>query len=263
MIEVLSPGAFYSTSLKMNGINVPPAENLAKVAAAQGVDIGVVKLAKAYFERLQRDGVPYQSEQARSADAMKMAQAYVNHVETRKTAAANIANGLANYLEKCAADFCVKNGIKLSPADAVKIAAMQKSASELDDPDALRWHEAIHEAPPQVVPEPVGSGGQWPANALIKNEYHSNGFYTDSAGTPIDSLPGYKAMHPKGVATSGGPGIFSRLGTGIGNAYGSAKNWVKANPWGAAGIGAGLAGAGLGAYYLMKKRNEEGEEDAA
>lgn len=145
--KLLSPNQFYTTTLQLNGIEVPPTPDLTKIAEKQGVDVGVIKLAQHYFERSQRDGIPYASEMSRSADSMKMAQAYANHVQTRIVAAAKMASGLTAYLEKCAANYCAANKISLTPEMAVKVASTLKTATELDLAALLEHAQPVDQLP--------------------------------------------------------------------------------------------------------------------
>jgi hypothetical protein len=235
MYNILSPESFYKTALKASGFNPPAPENFEKIAAVKGTTVPVVKLAAYFFEQTQRDGVPFSDEQARGAECLRMAQAYVAHADQQKIAAQEAVNGLANYLEQAAATYCTQHNIPLKGLEAIKVASMQKYA----------WSENL---PESILNDPALAHTFVPANELGERIQRAN-------GAPA-SLQGYSPTEV-GQRFGGGPNLGILDNAGI--LASRTGNWIKSNPGTAAGIGAGAAGLGLGAYYLLKKRQAEQE----
>ncbi len=120
---------FYEATLKEAGVTPKP-HDLEKIAAEKGVDVELVKLAKGYFEELQLDAVPYETEQSRAADAMKMAEAYFAHVAETQKIATEIADGLLRHLSHQAEGYCAQHNLPYSGREACKIAGLQAESAD-------------------------------------------------------------------------------------------------------------------------------------
>lgn len=129
MNKLLNPREFYEETLKEAGVQPPPDE-LQKFASAKGLDIDEAKLANAFFEQLQLDNVPYETHAMRRDDALKMAQAYIQHAKEVQADAVKVADGLLRTLEHAAEGWLAHNNIQLDARTAVKIAGLQAESAQ-------------------------------------------------------------------------------------------------------------------------------------
>lgn len=124
---------YYYHAYRSNGYDVSP-EPVEKVAAAQNVDPVLAKLAKAVFDQTRLDGIPYETPQQRLADAFKVAQAFVAHVEECKKTASTVAVGLVDHLLDAAKKYAEAHRLSIEPAEALKLAAVTIEESEASVP---------------------------------------------------------------------------------------------------------------------------------
>ncbi len=129
MNKLLNPREFYEMTLKEHGVQ-PLTNDMEKVAEAKGISIEEAKLANAFFEQLQLDGVPYETHVQRREDALKIAHSYIEHVKEAEADAVKIADGLLRALEHAAEGFLSHNNIKLDARTAVKIAGLQAESAD-------------------------------------------------------------------------------------------------------------------------------------
>jgi len=121
---MLSVEEFYTETMKASGVT-PLVEDLQKVASEKKIDLKVVKLAQEFYNRMLLDKVPHPTDEARAADAMKMAEAYVKQANERVVEAQKIAQDLVRFLEHSVEGFLAQNRIDLDKHEALKIAAAE------------------------------------------------------------------------------------------------------------------------------------------
>lgn len=120
---------FYSTILEDNGIKLA-SQDVMKIAEARGEDPVKAKLAEAVYNQTLIDCLEYASRQERVADSVKMAEAYMKHIEDSKAAATKVASDLLRVATFAVEGYLAQNGIsQLTAAEGVKIA--------MEGPDAL------------------------------------------------------------------------------------------------------------------------------
>lgn len=244
MQPVLDPREYYLTVLSANGFT-PPEDTLTKVAAAKGKDFAVVKLAQAYFEQSQLDGMPYVDEKSRAADSMKMAEAYFAHVKEREDQAVKIATGLTQCLEHAVQAFITSNALALTPLEAVKVAGLQ----------ALSLIEAeVKTAMPAVAAGPAPGGISTPHTTAALATHGNIGAVMDHYQVPAGSSMQHveDALQRYAQTSHGMP---------VGTAHNHVLEAMRGQQGGSmlGGHGKMLAGAGLGlgALYLLNKRNND------
>jgi hypothetical protein len=120
----LSLHEFYAETLKQANFE-PPKEELEKVAAARNIPLETLKIARSIFEQLQLDGVPYESSSAMLEDSIKIATAYVNHVQDAKASADKLAGDLHRVARHAVEGYLSAQGIELDADEGVKIAGLQ------------------------------------------------------------------------------------------------------------------------------------------
>lgn len=126
---ILSPVEFYQATLAANGLTPPPMD-LEKIASAEQKPVEVVKLAKAYYEQTQIDGVVFESEAARKENAYKMAEAFFEQVKEGQEVATKTADGLVRFLKHAAEGYLAQNQLDLSAEEAIKVAGLQLMGEE-------------------------------------------------------------------------------------------------------------------------------------
>jgi hypothetical protein len=127
MSAIPSPSEYYSEVLKANGF-VPPADEIEKFAAAQKIDVETAKLARAFFEQLQLDGVQYENAAAMFDDSIKIASGYLELVATKTAEAEKLAGDLHRAALVAMESFLAHNRIELDANEAVKIAGLQAAS---------------------------------------------------------------------------------------------------------------------------------------
>lgn len=128
MQPLLDPREFYEITLLNEGIEIEP-EDLTKVAAAHEMDLETAKLAQAYFEQLQLDGVQYTSESERFGDAVKMAKAYFEHAAEAHAEARKMADGLLAKAAESLLDYADGAGLEDVPLSELLLAASKQAES--------------------------------------------------------------------------------------------------------------------------------------
>lgn len=278
MNTTLTPREFYEQTLKASGVTPPPDE-IQKVAEAKGVPVEVAKLARAFFEQLQLDCVPYPNEVERGNDAMKMAQAYVEHVKEVNEGAVKVADGLLRFLLHQAEGYLSQNNIELSATEAVKIAGLQAESADIWD-DEIKTANADREAklanipkdlkvPPPSKEAGIAGPGQDPA-VLNFQDLGAQHLGPAAAGlSPAELQPqlaGRMGLRPDAAgheilargrdlnalrAIHGDLPVHEllRLGTP------AQPSWLSRNA-GMLGVGA----LGAGALYMLHKRHQENQE---
>lgn len=115
---------FYRKTMEANGI-VRESESIDKIAEAKGVDAAMIKMAKAVYDQTLIDDVSYDTPQQRLSDAMKIAESYVNYMDSVKTASNVLATDLLRVASHAVEGYLSQRGISdLSAIDGVKIAAV-------------------------------------------------------------------------------------------------------------------------------------------
>ncbi len=291
MFAVPSLDEFYSATLKSNGF-VPPVDEIAKVAAAQNIDVETAKIARAIFEQLQLDGVPYESNAAMLADSIKMAGAYLGLIEESKAEAQKLAAELHKVAKLALENFLTHNRIELDSNEAVKIAGLQaQSFQELTHREAeLRQIESklastkldIEKAaalPAGVYGNLGANAPQTPANLNIDAAHEhiaaAHGAdpvaYKNLVSRTVDpaNVHGYYHAALQDLKNSSGnlPEFHERLVSGAAAAGGAsaaggvaaaAKPGLMSRP----GLLLGAGALGLGALHLMRKKKQERESAA-
>ena len=128
MQPLLDPREFYEATLLNEGIEIEP-EDLTKVAEAHEMDLETAKLARAYFEQLQLDGVQYESESARFGDAVKMAKAYFDHAVEAHVEARKIADGILGKVTESLRDYAEGAGLEDVPLSELLLVASKQAES--------------------------------------------------------------------------------------------------------------------------------------
>jgi ElaB/YqjD/DUF883 family membrane-anchored ribosome-binding protein len=255
MSMLLNPDTFYAEALQVSGITPRAPEDFEKIALVTGVDVEVVKLASFFYDELQKDAIPYASEQDRSADAMSLAYAYDTHVKQAEAEADQIVDELAGELMKTAEFFCSANDLDLHPAEAMEIAIEQvKTAANplFAELEAAGKTAAKRNAKPGYF----GQGVNW----VKKHPWTSAGIGAGTAGAGLGAyylLRKQQEDEALAAAELEAAGKTAAKRNAKPGYFGQGVNWVKKHPWTSAGIGAGTAAAGLGAYYLLRKQQEE------
>lgn len=126
--RMIEPSEFYRHQLAVNKVATSP-EDLVKFAAARGLPIYTVKLAKLYFEQLALDGVNYASEEARLDDAVKMATSYFEQAGEIAKTAASVADMVLETMAAVADELIKTNDIKgVTVSELFKIASLQQDS---------------------------------------------------------------------------------------------------------------------------------------
>jgi hypothetical protein len=277
MFAVPSLDEFYSATLKSNGF-VPPADEIAKVAAAQNIDVETAKIARAIFEQLQLDGVPYESNAAMLADSIKMAGAYLGLIEESKAEAQKLAAELHKVAKLALENFLTHNRIELDSNEAVKIAGLQAQSFQELASTKLDIEKAA--ALPAGVYGNLGANApQTPANLNIDAAHEhiaaAHGAdpvaYKNLVSRTVDpaNVHGYYHAALQDLKNSSGnlPEFHERLVSGAAAAGGAsaaggvaaaAKPGLMSRP----GLLLGAGALGLGALHLMRKKKQERESAA-
>lgn len=237
---------FYLSTLKEAGVEPRPTD-LNKIAEAKGVSVEIVKLAKAFYEQLQLDDVPYEDEKLRAVDSMKMAEAYFGHIEETKTAAVETADGLLRYLEHAAEGYCAHHQIPLDGREALKVAGYQAESAQVYEKENSK-----------VATIPIGPAGAPAAHistAMPSNVAGMFGYHTTddlmSAGMKAKVFQPHHTVHDAVAWANRDPSFNSTPASGPGLGA-----WAGRNK-GLLGLGA----LGLGGAYLWHKKNQEEKED--
>ncbi|HSW49751.1 MAG TPA: hypothetical protein VLH09_06220 [Bryobacteraceae bacterium] len=121
-----SPEAFYKLSLAEQGFLPPDAEEaVTKVAEARQCSVEVVKLAQAYYEQMQKDGVPYEDPTIMVSDSFKLAEAYLEHQAVCAEEASALVSKLASTLIEAVSKFAEAEQLtELAPLALLKIAGL-------------------------------------------------------------------------------------------------------------------------------------------
>jgi hypothetical protein len=123
---------FYSVVLAENGIKIAE-EQVEKIAAERGEDPVRAKIAKAIYDQTLVDCIEYASGAERKADAFKVAEAYIKHIEASKTAATKVASDILRVASFAVEGYLAQNGISaLTALDGVKIAAAESDGKGSD-----------------------------------------------------------------------------------------------------------------------------------
>jgi hypothetical protein len=228
----------------------PAPDDLEKVAEAKGISIKVAQLAKAYFEQLQLDKIPYESEEQRAADAMKMAEGYYTHVEDNEKEAASTADSITRFLKHAAEGFLAQNNIALSADEAIKIAALDIESEEKiasfngDNLSNTPLHDIKDQDFKKIVP-----GGPDGLHAVLMN----HGIVGRKATKAELMMHGHNLAKLKGsLGNVSDHTLFTTYAASLGDKPGffsKNKNWL---------IGGAL---GAGALYLLHKANKKREEE--
>lgn len=245
---------FYLETLREAGQAPKPIE-LEKIASEKGVGVEVVKLAKAYFEQLQLDGIPYEHEQLRAVDSMKMAEAYFAHVNETKEAAVGTADGLLRFLEHAAEGFCAQHQIPLDGREALKVAGLQaESAQEYEAHKTAAFQSGVVDgASMGAGSSPAASPSHQPGQMYLPDTVHQQ------MGHPNLERAIYltKQEHPAAKLETGADLANFKNNIQYGHSNAPAQgvgSWLQRNQ-GTAALGA----LGLGATYLWHKKNKEEE----
>jgi len=290
MFAIPSLQEFYSETLKSNGFT-PKEDDLAKVAAANGIDIETAKLANSIFEQFQLDGVPFNSPKEMLESAMKMAGAYLELQKEQTDKATKLAADLHRVALHAVEGFLSNNRIELDANEGVKIAGLQAgSFQELTQREAeLRQIETklaslkfVGEIKIANIYNSLGTAApQTPENLNVDALYASmgEGYGADPAhlkafvaGTvPEANRAQYHHALAQAAQQGHGKGGFMDLhnhvmqtgpagaaGAGAGAAAAAAKPGLMSRP----GVLLGAGALGLGALALMQKRRREREAGA-
>lgn len=150
MLDFLTPGEYYEATLSKSGISRIDEEELTKQAAVElKLPLEQVKLAKAYYEELQKDdnlrvahGIDpaFPDPSAREAAAYKMAAAFVAHRDSVQEKAASIVDRLVEKLAAVSAEYIADLKLEgITPAQMIKAAALQlETAAAFDQEMADR-----------------------------------------------------------------------------------------------------------------------------
>lgn len=153
MFQSLSASEFYDAVLSKSGIERIDDEALDKTAAVeQKLPVEQVKLAKAFYEELQKDDslrITYGMQpvfaepELRQAEGYKLAAAFVAHRYSVAEKAAAAADRLLEKLSAAAAEWAKDAGVVgIAPDELVKIAALQaESAVAFEEHLAFAAHE--------------------------------------------------------------------------------------------------------------------------
>lgn len=268
---------FYNDTLKSAGVTRKPSD-LAKIASEKGVGVEIVKLAKAYYEQLQLDDVPYESEKLRAVDAMKLASSYFEHVDKEQKTANDTADNLLRYLTHAAEGYCAHNNLSITGRDAVKIAGLQAESAEEAEKQvqkvagfqtptaeaveaATKFATTFIPATSQYTPSNFWEGihGAKDANDglfKIQDTLNRSGVSSllpdnPNAAHATDFLNTYH-QHQQSLPGGTSPlEIFKRMG-----------GQSQSGSWASKHVGGLAAGAlGLGALYMMHKKNKAEEQD--
>lgn len=130
MLAPLTLKEFYAGTLKAAGFT-PPEDSIAKFAESAKVDVETIKTAQAVFEQLQLDGVTYDTPKMMADDAMKIANAYLDHCKAAAAEAEKIAGDLHRVARHAVEGYLAHAGIDLDADEGVKIAGLQAQSFQM------------------------------------------------------------------------------------------------------------------------------------
>lgn len=298
----LTPEEFYQATLANQGllddalsITKEAEVKIAALAQERGLPVEVVKLAEAYYQQLDLDGLEYDDPATQREDALKIAEAYYEHLTEVRTAAVDLADAAAQKLAEAATAFIKERELDLDVEDVLKMAQLQTETSQAYDEAALAQHQTAVEIHASVKTALAAynmkvAGGELPeesktAAPVFFGQPHES--TVDLSGTVADILQSTRgadpALIPKGprgieAATLAlAPSLpkeqresFLRS-LAVRAHQDPTKNYLEhaqalsapaAAPqgWASRNKGALIAGGLLGAgalYYLKKKRDAE------
>lgn len=269
----LTPREFYDAALQNAGVT-PQTLDIQKVAAARQVPVETAKLAEVFFEQLQKDRIEYTDEGARADDALKLAEAYIEHEQKTAAAAAELACGALAAQIKAAEEYIKSAGLEgqLDVLEVMHIALEEaKTAAE----HLEQFKQATFNVPASaLVTGNVYRGGNISPHAF--DAAAADTVMQQHTGMPRANLKAYAGvtddaqynnlLHsmameahkigPNATLHDGMRAMAAQKSPGVMGSIGGA---ISRNP----GMTMGLAGAGiLGAgalYWMHKKRQEEND----
>lgn len=266
MFAPLDLKEFYSETLKQAGFT-PPDDQIEKFAAANQLDVETTKMASAIFEQLQLDGVKYDSHQDMFQDALKIANAYADHVKEASAQAEKIAGDLHRIARHAVEGYLAQHSIQMDADEGVKIAGLQASSFQ----KLMQKQAALH--------QPEGEAKE-ATFAQFRRSHPAglNEFDADSSvgavnqhigGTPQDLQMLKNHMTAANIPVERQPEYFNNLhhemtstGQNFQQSHANVVSRMSAPPkspglMGRPGLLMGAGALGLGAMYMMKKRREE------
>ncbi len=123
---------FYDEVLKQAEL-APVRDDIAKVAEQLNVDTEQAKLAKAFYDQMQLDRLPFSDKQL-AENAQKCAASYIAHRQAEFTKAASAADAALTALLKAAGELKIAG---LTPAEILIVAARQLDSANEYTGDAI------------------------------------------------------------------------------------------------------------------------------
>jgi hypothetical protein len=191
MSEVPDPRQFYVGTMARNGIDIRDEEaDLVKIAEASNLDLRVIKLAQRYYEQMQKDEIPYESDLSRRDDAVKMAESYYTMVDEEVKQAEAKADDLLAALAEAAEKWAEKNSEDVPALELVKAAGLQaESAMEIEkqaaaDRAAMEKKAAEEQPEEPEQKEAEAQEGDEPGKAQAETKQANNNMYFEGVSDP-------------------------------------------------------------------------------
>lgn len=177
---------FYAETLRQNGVAVPDAVDIEKVAAAKGVPTEIAEIAQQIYNQMILDGVVHASPAEKVADAFAMAKSFLSHNKAIADFGATLASDLKIACAAAAQEVLKKHGVELSTYDAVKMAE-QELAFVTVTPEQLKSAQAVVLAAAVEGEDAVKRASA----AAVLPTYDIAGLYAGQADASTLNLPAF------------------------------------------------------------------------